>query len=161
MKKIKLAVLSLTALLMAFGFSACSDFPFLLQGSSSDAGESVTVDSGSDSGSDSANEQPSYETITIAEALELCGEAGNITSERYYIRAIVESVTNPQYGAMVIKDETGSIPVYGTYSADGAIGYAEMTEKPYKGDEVLLHCILQNYKNSRDLLCQGSLWEEC
>ena len=151
MKKIKLAVLSLTALLMAFGFSACSDFPFLLQGSSSDAGESVTVDSGSDSGSDSANEQPSYETITIAEALELCGEAGNITSERYYIRAIVESVTNPQSGAMVIKDETGSIPVYGTYSADGAIGYAEMTEKPYKGDEVLLHCILQNYNGTKEV----------
>ncbi|MBQ5834044.1 MAG: hypothetical protein IIW36_04440, partial [Clostridia bacterium] len=33
---------------------------------------------------------PEYDTVTIAEALELCGEPGNITTERYYIRATVK-----------------------------------------------------------------------
>jgi len=89
--------------------------------------------------------------ITIAEALELCGEPGHITTERYYIRGIVETVKNSQYGQMVVRDETGSIDVYGTYSADGSFGYAEFEYKPVKGDEVLLHCILQNYNGTKEV----------
>ena len=58
------------------------------------------------------------EEITVAAALELCGEPGNITEQRYYIRATVKTITNPAYGAMIIYDETGEISVYGTYSAD-------------------------------------------
>lgn len=92
-----------------------------------------------------------YETITIAKALELCGEEGNITEERYYIRAKIKSVTNPQYGAMIIEDETGTIDVYGTYSSDGSVGYAEFEYKPVKGDEVLLYCILQNYNGTKEV----------
>ena len=100
------------------------------------------------------NEPPAttvYETITIAQAKELCGEPGNITTERYYIRATIQSINNAQYGSMTIVDETGSIDVYGTYSADGSINYSEMTDKPYKGDEVLLHCILQNYNGTKEI----------
>ena len=55
--------------------------------------------------------------ITIAEALVLCGEPGNITTERYYIRGIIDSISNPTYGQMTISDGTGTINVYGTYSA--------------------------------------------
>ena len=79
----------------------------------------------------------SYPTITIEQALLICGEPGNITEDRFYIRAFVTSITNPQYGSMTIQDATGSISVYGTWSADGEIGYADFAEKPYKGDEVL------------------------
>lgn len=89
--------------------------------------------------------------ITIAEALALCGEPGNITTERYYIRGIIDSISNPTYGQMTISDGTGTINVYGTYSADGAISYGQMTEKPYRGDEVLLHCILQNYNGTKEV----------
>ena len=96
-------------------------------------------------------EEPEYDTITIAEALELCGEPGNVTTERYYIRATVKTVKNAQYGQMVIEDETGTIEVYGTYSADGELTYAELEYKPVKGDEVLLHCILQNYNGTKEV----------
>ena len=89
--------------------------------------------------------------ITVAEALELCGEPGNITEERYYIRAIVKTVSNPQYGEMIIYDETGEIYVYGTYSADGSKTFPELDETPTKGDEVLLHCILQNYDGTKEV----------
>ena len=92
-----------------------------------------------------------YDVITIAKALELRGEPGNITEERYYIRGIIVSVDNAQYGAMTVKDDTGEISVYGTYSSDGSINYSAMTDKPYKGDEVLLHCILQNYKGTKEV----------
>ena len=89
--------------------------------------------------------------LTVAEALELCGESGNLTTERYYVRGTVKTVTNPAYGAMVIYDETGEIPVYGTYSKDGSIGYAEMDEVPVKGDEVLLYCTLQNFNGTKEI----------
>ena len=94
---------------------------------------------------------PQYETITIAEALALCGEPGNITTERYYIRATVKSIKNAQYGQMVIEDATGTIEVYGTYSADGSLTYPELDYQPVKGDEVLLHCILQNYNGTKEV----------
>ncbi|MBQ2806436.1 MAG: hypothetical protein IJF08_05240 [Clostridia bacterium] len=96
-------------------------------------------------------DEPEIQVITIAQALELCGEEGNITTERYYIRATVVSITNAAYGAMVIADETGEISVYGTYSADGEINYSAMEDKPYRGDEVLLHCILQNYNGTKEV----------
>ncbi len=99
--------------------------------------------------------EPAYDTITIAEALELCGEPSNITAERYYIRATVVSVTNPEYGGMTVRDETGEIAVYGTYGqgADGEadIYFNQLTERPNKGDEVLLHCILQNYNGTKEV----------
>ena len=98
-----------------------------------------------------APEQPAIQTITIAQAMELCGEEGNITTERYYIRATIVSIVNAAYGQMIIADETGEISVYGTYSADGEINYSQMDDKPYKGDEVLLHCILQNYNGTKEI----------
>ncbi len=94
-----------------------------------------------------------YPTISIAEAIAICNglESGEVTKTRYYIRATVETVTNAAYGAMKISDGTGSISVYGTYSMDGSIGYADMPEKPYKGDEVLLYCTLQNYNGTPEI----------
>ena len=108
----------------------------------------TTADIPSDSTPESstpASSEPRYQLISIEKALELCGEAGNITSEKYYIRATVESITNPAYGTMIITDGTHSISVYGT------VGYADMEDKPYKGDEVLLLCILQNYNGSKEV----------
>lgn len=94
---------------------------------------------------------PQYEVITIAKALELCGEPGNITEDRYYIRGTIETIKNAQYGQMVIKDETGSIEVYGTFGPDGEKTYLELEYSPVKGDEVLLHCILQNYNGTKEV----------
>ena len=93
-----------------------------------------------------------YTCISISRALELCGtESGYISEERYYIIGEIVEITNAQYGAMVITDGNASIPVYGTYSADGSTSYSDMAEKPYKGDTVLLHCILQNYNGTREI----------
>lgn len=85
--------------------------------------------------------------ITIAQALELCGEAANeATTTRYLVRGIIKSIINSQYGEMTITDGTNDLYVYGSYSSDGEKRYSEMDEKPYKGDEVLLYCALQNYQ---------------
>ena len=97
------------------------------------------------------DETITYPTITIAEALELCGESGNITTERYYIRATVKSIDNANFGVMTICDETGEIGIYRTDNADGTVNYSAMTDKPYAGDEVLLYCQLQNYNGTREI----------
>ena len=88
-----------------------------------------------------------YTTITIAEALELCGEepSGAPTTERYYIRATITEILNPSFGEMNISDETGSIYVYGMKD------YSTMADKPQAGDEVLIYCTLQNYKGKKEV----------
>lgn len=91
------------------------------------------------------------EHITVKEALELCGDAGNVTNERYYLLATVDSVTDQAFGAMSISDETGNISVYGTYSFDGSLAFSSISPAPKKGDTVLLHCILQNYKGTKEV----------
>ena len=113
--------------------------------------EETTTEPETSTEEETTEPEDEIKVITIAEALELCGEEGNITEERYYIRATISTITNAAYGAMVITDATGSIPVYGTYSADGEINYSAMEDKPYKGDEVLLYCILQNYNGTKEV----------
>ena len=87
--------------------------------------------------------------ITVAEAIEIAmAETSTNPTTRYYIRATIVKVSNPAYGEMTIADETGEIYVYGVYSADGSIGYANFEEKPVKGDEVLLHCTLNTFNGN-------------
>ena len=86
-----------------------------------------------------------YQVITVKQALAIASVNDTATTERYYIHATVSTITNYNYGEMVIADDTGSIPVYGTYSNDGSLTYPEMTEKAYKGDEVLLSCTLNTH----------------
>ena len=95
--------------------------------------------------------QRPYKTVTVAEALELCGEPGNITTERYYVRATVSTIKNGAFGEMYLVDETGEIYVYGTYSNNGELTFSKITETPVKGDEVVLHCILQNYDGTKEV----------
>ena len=94
-----------------------------------------------------------YEVITIEMAEEICAYVGEVTTtDRYYIQATIDTVSNAKYGEMYISDATGnSIKVYGTYSGDGAIGYAAMTEKPFKGAEVLLSCTLHMFGETAEV----------
>lgn len=139
MKKLKVLISLFLASLSLGALASCDLADKYLK---SDSDTSVEENVG---GGDTEKDWSEYQTITIAQALELCGEPGNVTTESYYIRAIVVSVTNPEYGAMVIEDETGSISVYNT------AGYKDMAEKPYKGDEVLLSCILKNHNGTKEI----------
>ena len=107
---------------------------------------------GGNEGPSEPSELPAFDsTLTIAELLALPLAEGDITEGRYYVEATIESVTKPQYGAMIITDETGSISVYGSYSADGSMGYEKMEEKPFKGDKVLLYVTVQNYYGTMEI----------
>ena len=155
MKVGKKLLFGLTALMLAFGFAACGG-ENTAESSSAPASESSSLveDSSDSSIEDSSVEETDpwadYEIITIKEALQIAETATAPTTERYYIRGIVKEL-NASYGEMTIEDETGSIYVYGTYSIDGALKFSELSEKPIVGDEVLLHCTLQNYNGTLEV----------
>ena len=86
------------------------------------------------------------DTITIEKALEIAGLVG--ANDRFYISGTVVSVTNAAYGAMIITDGTNEISIYNSASADGSVGYASMSDKPYKGDSVTVYATLQLFNGS-------------
>lgn len=93
--------------------------------------------------------------LTCLEATQLCKPENFVSTERYYIRGKVDTISNPTYGEMTISDSTGSLYVYGTYSSDGELRYSELEDKPYAGDEVFLSGILKNFKGQAEL---SSAW---
>lgn len=143
-----LLLIMLIAALCIGVFTACNT-----PDDNSDNNQNPPVDDpdGDTPGDDKPDPWTDYDIITIAKALELCGEPGNLTEERYYIRGTITEMKNAAYGEMTISDGTDSIYVYGTFSADGALTYAQLTDKAFTGDEVLLHCTLQNFNGTREV----------
>ncbi len=92
------------------------------------------------------------DVLTVAEMIALCEAQGSTTSTaRYYVQGTITSIENATYGSMYIEDETGSIYVYGTYSADGTLRYSEMDEVPVAGDTVLLYGNVQLYSGTPEI----------
>ena len=88
-----------------------------------------------------------YDCITIAEALKMCEEfVQSPSTDRYYIIATVKSVDNTMFGQLTVEDETGSIMVYGTNSADGSLKYDQAGILLAPGDVILIYGTLQHYK---------------
>ena len=152
---VRLIALLLVAM-MAFSMSACDlILPFIngegneqggdedIQGDVSCKHESIT--------SGRCNICGEICPITIKEALALCDAYPDGTTERYYIRANVKTLSNSTYGEMTIEDATGEIYVYGTYSSDGTLRFDAIGSTPVKGDEVLLHCILSIYNGTKQV----------
>ena len=89
---------------------------------------------------------PADSHITIAEALDLCAKTGSTaTTGKYYISGTVTAVDNTTYGNLYIQDDTGTIFVYGCYSADGTVRYDALSQPPKVGDKVTLYGVLVTY----------------
>ncbi len=105
---------------------------------------------------DPSSNLPEFDTtVTIEQLLALPLADGETTSGRYYVRVTVSSVTNAEYGAMIVADETGSISVYGSYGADGVNRYNTLEDKPVKGDEVLLYVNVKKFNGNLEI---NSAW---
>lgn len=107
----------------------------------------------------SSKNEDEKKIYTIAELIAMMPSDGSATTERYYVRAKIKSIDDAGFGSMTIEDPTGTLSVYGTYSADGAKRYSELDEKPVKGDTVLLYGIIQNYKNKTPEIKSGWIIE--
>lgn len=107
----------------------------------------------------SSKNEDEKKIYTIAELIAMMPSDGSVTTERYYVKAEIKSIDNADYGAMTIEDPTGTLSVYGTYSADGAKRYSELDEKPVKGDTVLLYGTIQNYQSKTPEIKSGWIIE--
>lgn len=114
--------------------------------------ESTPSESESTPSDSSSSEDVSYETITIAEAIELANAAGEAgTVDEYVISARITSIDNPTFGAMYVEDETGSLYVYGVVSLDGDTRYDAFEEKPVAGDDIVLKGKLKTFKGTPEM----------
>ena len=81
----------------------------------------------------------------------LAREDNNYTETLYYAKGVVTEVANTKYGNLYVQDESGSIYVYGLYSADGSVRYDAMEAQPQVGDTVIIRGSLGNYKGTAQL----------
>lgn len=120
--------------------------------SSNSSSLDATTSEVSSSESSSSSENEKYECISIERAIELALEAGEEgTTENYYVRGTIKTVSNPTYGQMIITDGTNELSIYGTYSSDGSLRYSELEDKPVAGDEVVLYGQLKTFKDSPEM----------
>ena len=92
-------------------------------------------------------------TLSIEEALELGGKyasatdyTGKYTTDKYYVTGTIESIANASKGNFYIVDENGNkLYVYGSYSADGSVGYDSLENKPVVGDVVTVYGVIGAY----------------
>ena len=61
-----------------------------------------------------------------------------------YLKGEISNFTNHKSGHFyfTLKDETGTILVYGTYSADGETRYDALTTKPVAGDKITVYGVI-------------------
>lgn len=135
MKKSK-ELLYLLLFLLPLSLSGCA-----LQHLSDNSKVSNTIsESGNvnESSSESSSENENG-SITIAEAIKIANEAGETgTNEEYQITGTIEKVSNSTYGEMTVKDDTGSLFIYGVFDKDRETRYDAFEDKPVKGDEITL-----------------------
>ncbi len=113
-----------------------------------------SLDSSDEGGDNSSDEESDkdladqYEHITIAEAVELAEKAGETpTKETYTIVGTIKTVHNSMYGEMTVEDETGELYIYGSMAEDGTY-YDKMTDRPVKGDTIVLKGVLKTYSGT-------------
>lgn len=85
--------------------------------------------------------------LTVAAALE----HDQSTSEKYYIFGEVKSISNVEYGNMVITDGVNDFTIYGVWSMDGTLKYEELSVRPVIGDTVLLYGVLSRYNENLEM----------
>lgn len=84
--------------------------------------------------------------VSIEDAIKIAKKVGETPTDRWIVEGEVKYIDNAKYGAMYITDGTNDLYIYGSYSKDGTVPYAQMDEVPYQGDTVVLSCLL-NYFN--------------
>lgn len=115
------------------------------------SGNEETGNNGSGN-NNAGTEDQDGKVLTVAEAIEVCKQTGETaTTVKYTITGKVTEVQNTTYGNFVIQDATGSILIYGCYSADGKVRYDEMDNFPQVGDTVTVYGVLIMYGETPEM----------
>jgi len=104
------------------------------------------------------NPRPEIKTkFPVKSFLEVKGlipEAGNETTEKYYVAGYVKEIQNEAYGNVLIEDKDGNtILVYGLYDVNGEVRYDAMTsDKPVVDSIVVVYGALKNYNGTLEVV---------
>ena len=105
--------------------------------------------SGSGNGSGSGSTD-SYTLTSIPDILAI-GKTlgtGKTTTESYYVKGTITSITQTTYGNMYIEDENGNkLLIYGLYDQSGN-RYGNMSSKPQVGDTIIICGPIYRYDSS-------------
>ncbi len=131
-------------------------YPVTVQSGSEGGGnEGGGNEGGGNEGGGETTTDPTPDTeLSIVDAIALgeSKEHDNYTEGKYYITGEITAVENTEHGNMYIKDAEGNaIYVYGTYNADGTVGYADLETKPVAGDTVKLYSMVGFYSTKAQL----------
>ena len=112
--------------------------------------DTADSDTNTDISNDAENNFASgYNTITIAEALEIAEQYKNSASyEKYYIVGTIEQISSASNGRMYIYDATGTIYVYKSTMLDGS---KVSTSSLEEGSVILISGTLRNYKGTLEI----------
>ena len=91
-----------------------------------------------------------YTLTSIPDALAIGNKlsVGETTSEAYFIKGTITSISNTNYGNLYIKDEKGNeIYIYGINDQSGN-KYGSMTTKPKVGDTIVVYSTILRYSAS-------------
>ncbi len=92
-----------------------------------------------------------YTLTTIPEAREICQNLlpGASTTDSYYVRGTIRSISSSKYGNLTISDEQGNqLYIYGVYDQTGVRRFDGIEVPPKVGDTVVLFGSLMHYVNS-------------
>ena len=113
-----------------------------------------------DTGSGSGNGSTGTITLTSIPDILSIGKAlttGTTTSEEYYVKGTITSITQTTYGNMYIKDENGNeLLIYGLYDQSGN-RYGNMSSKPQVGDTIIVLGPILKYNASTIEIKNGTL----
>ena len=120
------------------------------------AGRFDTSGGNSGSGSGSGN---SYTLTSIPDIIAI-GKAlssGGQTSQDYYVKGTIDSISNTTYGNIYIKDENGNkLLIYGLYDESGN-RYGNMSSKPQVGDTIIVCGPILYYNGTTVEIKNGTL----
>ncbi|GEM_PF-1101197 len=105
-----------------------------------------------DSGGSSDVEIPADGVITtIAQAIEIAKSFGETYStQKFTVTGVISAIADYKYGQMTIKDDTGSLSVYGVYSEDNGL-FNTLDPVPAVGDTVTLEGSLHFFKEAAEM----------
>lgn len=149
MKKSNLFKFLLSFLVLPLSLASCNN----LNSSSPEPSEKESSTPVEDNSTpvDSTTPEDTYQVVTIAEANEIAQSTGNTATEAIYLlTATVEELLNSSYGEMILKDETGTIYVYGVHGKNDEF-FDKLTERPGVGDIVTLLVSLKMYNNEPEV----------
>lgn len=91
-----------------------------------------------------------WDLYQISDLLNLNVPDRETTTENFIVKANVLNIDKPEFGAMNIKDDSGEIYVFDTRDANN-VKYADMEDKPYQYDEVLIKDKVKNFAGTKEI----------